>query len=151
MSREKRQLASVSMNTSVACVMRESLDAQKLLSRATYSNDEIDDVLDDAEELRHDADELADRLGAIELDTTVETVDTDAFDIEQVRQALGVQMDYADKLAMNELQQIVPPITSSITVDATASNAALPVLYDDFPSAPNGTNTATHRTANWHF
>merc|ERR1711865_986987 len=104
MSREKRQLASVSMNTTVACVMKESLVAQKLLSQATCSNDEIDDVLDDAEELRQDADELSDRLGAIDLDTSLQSMDTDVFDLEQVRHALGVQIDHADELAMDELQ-----------------------------------------------
>jgi hypothetical protein len=151
MSREKRQLASVSMNTSVACVMRESLDAQKLLSQATCSNDEIDNVLDDAEELRHDADELSDRLGAIDMDDALDTVDTDSFDIDQVRQALGMEMDHVDELAMDELQQIVAPLVDSITADTAGPNLAPPIWYDDFPSAPNSSNTTTQRTANWHF
>ena len=151
MSREKRQLASVSMNTSVACVMKESLDAQKLLSRATCSNAEIDDVLDDADELRQDADELSDRLGAIDIDTTLETDDADAFDIEKVKHALGLQVHCVDELAMDELQQIVSPLVDNITGHPTFVDSPLPIAYDDFPSAPNASNTTTDRAANWHF
>ena len=134
MHRERRQLAAVSMNTEVACVMKESLDAQRLLSMATCSNLEIDDVLDEVEDCRQDADDLPDRLGAAEEDVSVS--ECSAFDMDQVRLALGVDAPNPDLRLMHELHTLA----QSVPDDAPVRLRPLPLppaLWShDLPSVP---------------
>lgn len=150
MHRERRQLAAVTMNTSVACAMRESLDAQKLLSMATCSNGEIDDVLDDVEDCRQDADELSDRLGATEEDVSV--TDVSAFDMEQVRLALGVQPEETDRRLMHELHHLAQAAPDHDAPRTVSMPLPPPIWPHDLPSVPQRHEpVAEPRYTNWNF
>lgn len=107
MHREKQQLATASMNTSVARVMRDSLSAQKMLANANCSNSEIDDVLDDVDDFRQDTDDLSLRLGTINEDVPLDGQEGDIFDAREVAAALGMDYSDTDSFALDELQGIV--------------------------------------------
>ena len=148
MHREKRQLASASLNTSVASVMRESLDAQKLLSLATCKGIDIDDVLDDAEETRSMTAELSDRLAAVE-EETIE--DTTAFDLEQIKRALDMDRNHDEEIGIAELHALVVPVEDSILEEGSYIMSHDELMHDDFPCVPQKSRVTTQHGVTWNF
>ena len=148
MHRERRQLAAASMNTSVASVMKESLDAQKMLSMATCTNESIDDVLDDVEDCRQETDDLSERLGTTEQD---ESVDDTAFDMEQVRLALGIDTPDPNQQSMHELHILARSIPDRET-QRSLIPLPPPIWPHNLPSVPQpqeSTNLPEH--SSWNF
>ena len=153
MHRERRQLAAVSMNTEVACVMKESLDAQKLLSLATCSNIEIDDVLDEVEDCRQDADDLSDRLGVAEEDVAM--AESTTFDMEQVRLALGVDVPNPDRRIMHELHTLAQAVPDCEPAHMRPLPLPSSLWAHDLPSVPQRDDVTTvppcNTTTSWNF
>jgi hypothetical protein len=135
--RERTQLQDTSTNTSVASAMMRSVEAQRSLQKLDLGDHiDLDDMLDDIEENRHDTRTLANRLANLGGDDIQNSCsDEDEFDANDVFIAMGISACSQDTLLSHEI---------SDQLNRAKATNNLHFSDDGFCEPKNETDTRVH-------